>query len=205
MVRGLAADTSWRRHAQASKPKTAHRSARRVALVTALILSVPLLAMQFTDEVAWGVFDFAVAGILLAGTGLVYQLGASKAGNTAYRVAVGVALGAALLLVWINLAVGVIGEPDDVANVMYVGVLAVGVAGAGIARLRPDGMARALLAMAFAQGLVAVIALIAGKHQLPLSSVSEILGLNGLFVALFAGSAWLFRLAGRRQHRAEGA
>jgi hypothetical protein len=60
-------------------------------------------------------------------------------------------------------------------------------------------MARTLLAMALAQTLVAVIALIAGKHQAPLSSVSEILGLNGMFVALFLGSAWLFRQAARRQ------
>ena len=202
MVRGLAADRSWRgRHAEAQK--TAYRSARRVALATAFILSVPLLAMQFTDEVAWGVVDFAVAGALLGGTGLIHQLAASKAGNIAYRAAVGVALAAALLLVWINLAVGVIGEPDDLANVMYVGVLAVGVVGAGIARFRPDGMARALLAAALAQALVAVIALIAGKHQLPLSSVSEILGLNGLFVALFIGSAWLFRHAAREQPPAD--
>ena len=88
----------------------AYRSARGVALVTAFILLVPLLAMQFTDEVAWGVFDFAVAGALLGGTGLIHQLAASKAGNIAYRAAVGVALAAALLLVWMNLAVGVIGE-----------------------------------------------------------------------------------------------
>ena len=80
MVRGLAADTSWRgRHA---KQKTAYRSARGVALATAFILLVPLLAMQFTDEVAWGVFDFAVAGALLGGTGLIHQLAARKAGNT---------------------------------------------------------------------------------------------------------------------------
>jgi hypothetical protein len=212
MVRGLAADTSWRgRHAEAitahpslpgeapRKQKTAYRSARGVALATAFILLVPLLAMQFTDEVAWGVVDFAVAGALLGGTGLIHQLAASKAGNIAYRAAVGVALAAALLLVWMNLAVGVIGEPDDLANVMYVGVLAVGFVGAGIARFRPNGMARALLATALAQALVAVIALIAGKHQLPLSSVSEILGLNGFFVALFIGSAWLFRHAARKQ------
>jgi hypothetical protein len=41
-----------------------------------------------------------------------------------------------------------------------------------------------------------VIALIAGEHQSSVSSVSEILGVNGLFVALFAGSAMLFRRAG---------
>jgi hypothetical protein len=197
MVRGLAADTSWRgRH---DKQKTAYRSARGVALATAFILSVPLLAMQFTDEVAWGVFDFAVAGALLGGTGLIHQLAARKAGNTAYRAAVGVALAAALLLVWATLAVGVIGEEGDRADLMYGGVLAVGIIGAIIARFRPEGMARTLLAMALVQALVAVIALIAGKHQAPISSVFEILGLNGFFVALFIGSAWLFRHAARKQ------
>ena len=191
MVRGLPADTSWRgRHAGAG-------SVRRVALATTLVLSVPLLAMQFTDEVAWGVFDFAVAGVLLGGTGLMYALAASKAGNIAYRAAVGVALATTLFLVWSVLAVGVIGETGDPADLMYVGVLAVGFIGAVIARFQPHGMARALLATALAQALVAVVALIAGKHQAPISSVFEILGLNGLFVALFIGSAWLFRHAAR--------
>ena len=97
------------------------------------------------------------------------------------------------------------GRTGDRANLMYVGVLAVGIVGAVIARFRPDGMARALLAMALAQALVAVIALIAGKHQAPISSVSEILGLNGLFVALFIGSAWLFRHAARKQPPADAA
>lgn len=197
MVRGLAADTSWRgRH---PKARTAYRSARRVALVTACILSVPLVAMQFTDEVAWGVVDFAVAGVLLGGTGLIHQLAAGKAGNVAYRAAVGVALAAALFLVWSVLAVGVIGVEGDPADLMYFGVLGVGIIGAVIARFQPHGMARALLATALALALVAVIALIAGKHQVPASSVGEILGLNGFFVALFIGSAWLFRHAARSQ------
>ena len=47
--------------------------------------------------------------------------------------------------------------------------------------------------------LTAVIALIAGKHHSPVSSVSEILGLNGFFAALFLGSAWLFRNAAQQR------
>ena len=151
--------------------------------------------MLFTDGVAWGPVDFALAGVLLVGTGLVLQLAARQAGNTAYRAAVGVALAAAFLLVWMILAVGVIGEAGDPADLMYVGVLAVGIVGAGVARFQPEGMARALLATALAQALVAVIALIAGKHEAPISSVAELVGLNGLFVALFVGSAWLFTRA----------
>ena len=96
-----------------------------------------------------------------------------KTGNTAYKSAVGLALATPLLLVWMI--------------------------GAIIARFQPHGMARALIATALAQALVAVIALIAGMHQAPYTSVGEILGLNGFFVALFLGSALLFLNAARER------
>ncbi len=122
-----------------------------------------------------------------------------KTGNTAYKAAVGLAIATPLLLVWVIGAVGVLGVDGDPADLMYIGVLAVGIIGAIIARLQPRGMARALCATALAQALVAVIALILGMHQAPYSSVIEILGLNGFFVALFLGSAWLFRNAARER------
>jgi hypothetical protein len=124
---------------------------------------------------------------------------AMKKHKTAYRSAVTVALAAALILVWLMGAVGIIGVEGDRADLMYFGVLAVGIIGAIIARFQPHGMARALFATALAQALVAVIALIAGMQHASYSSVSEILGLNGFFVALFVGSAWLFRYAAREQ------
>jgi hypothetical protein len=100
------------------------------------------------------------------------------------------------MLVWVSLGVGIIGKDGDPANLMYFGVLAVGIIGALVARLQPDGMARALVATALAQALVAAIALIA-RLGLPWSGPAEILALNGFFIALFAGSAWLFRRAAR--------
>jgi hypothetical protein len=124
---------------------------------------------------------------------------ARKAGNIAYRAAVGIALAAALLLVWVNGAVGIIGSEDNNANSMYIGVLGVGIVGAIIARFRSHGMARALFAMALAQVLVAMIALIFGLGTGSPPGVLGILILNGFFVALFVGSAWLFRNAGREQ------
>lgn len=180
------------------KAPTAYRTAVRIVLAAGLVLLLPLAAMQLTDEVAWSLTDFAVAGALLAGTGLMYELAARKAGNAAYRAAAGVALAAALLLVWINLAVGIIGTEADPANLMYLGVLAVGIAGALIARLRPRGMARALAATALAQASVAAIALTLGLGA-PYSPPAEILGVNAIFVALFGGSAWLFRRAARER------
>jgi hypothetical protein len=180
------------------KAPAAYRSTVRLTLGIGLVLLLPLAAMQVTDEVAWSPADFAVAGALLAGTGLTYGLAARKAASTTYRAAVGVALAAALLLVWLNLAVGIIGTENDPANLMYVAVLAVGIAGALVARFRPGGMALALAATALAQAAVAALALLLGLGA-PYSPPAEILGVNGIFVALFGGSAWLFRRAARER------
>ena len=114
-----------------------------------------------------------------------------------YKLAVGLALVTAFVLVWIIGAVGVLGADGDPADLMYLGVLAVGIVGAIIARFQPRGMARTMRATAVAQMLVAMVALILGKQHLPYMSVFEILSLNGFFAALFLGSARLFRKAAR--------
>lgn len=180
--------------------RTAYRRAARVVLAAALILTVPLVAMQVTDQVAWGPADFAVAGALLVGTGLAYELAASKARNLAYRAAVGLALAGALLLVWTNLAVGLIGSEGNPADLMYLGVLIVGAVGAALARFRPRRMARALFATALAQAAVAVIA-VGLRLGAPADSAVKLLIGNALFVVLFVGSALLFRYAAREQTR----
>jgi len=168
-----------------------------LALGTAFILLMPWLAMLFTDQLVWDLTDFIVAGALIFGTGLAYELVARKGGTMAYRVAVGIALAAALLLVWMNLAVGIIGSEDNPVNLMYFGVLAIGILGATIARLRPQGMARTLFATALAQALVPVIALIIKKPQVTSVEASMgvlgVLGLNAFFVMMFIGSGLLFR------------
>lgn len=164
----------------------------------AVLLLLPLAAMQVTDEVDWGLADFAIAGALMIGVGLACELAVRTTDNTAYRAAVGVALAAALILIWINLAVGVIGTEADPANLMYGGVLAVGVVGALLARFQPRGMAGALAATALAQVLVAMIAVTAGMGH-PASPPLEILGVNALFTALWLISAWFFHKAARRR------
>ncbi len=148
---------------------------------------------------AWDVFDFAVAGALVGGVGVTYVLLARKTNNTAYRFAIGVALAAAFILVWVNAAVGIIGTAHDDANMMYGVVLAVGVIGAIIARLKPDGMARALFATALAQLLLTTFAVIAGWGSAGPVWPWDVLLLNGFFAALWLLSAWLFRNAARER------
>ena len=169
-----------------------------VAFATSAILVAPLVIMQFTNEVNWGIFDFIVMGILLFGAGLAYVLISRISESIAYRTAVGVAVVAGLLLIWINLAVGIIGSEDNSANLLYIGVLAIGIIGAGISRLQPLGMARTMFTTAFVQMLVPVIVFIIWRTSLEESpGIVGILGLNAFFAALFILSALLFRRVAR--------
>jgi hypothetical protein len=178
----------------------------RIAIGTGLILLIPLLGNLFVDGWNWPPFAFAFWGALLFGTGLIYELIASKGGTIAYRVAVGIACATGLVLVFINAAAGIIG--DGPVNLMYLGVLAVGFVGALIARFHPRGMALALFATAVAQMLVPVIALViwkAGWQDLLIDpnsphppfhpGITPVFGLNAFFAMLFVGSALLFRRA----------
>ena len=182
------------RERRSTLARNTYQSIFGVAIVTALILLIPLLTAP-----AWTPGDFVRAGALLFGTGLAFVLVVRGGGNFAYRSAVGVALAAALFLAWVNLSVGIIGQPNEGANLMYMGVLAVGMGGVFVARLRPQEMARALLATSLAQALVAVIALTFGLGAGSPPGVLGLLILNGFFVLLFAGSALLFRYAGRER------
>lgn len=99
-----------------------------------------------------------------------------------------------------NLAVGIIGSEDNPANLLYIGVPAVGLLGCWIARFQPGGMASALIATAVAQMLIPFIALIFWKstfHESP--GITGILILNAFFAVLFLVSALLFRHAGQNQ------
>ncbi|MDA1369940.1 MAG: hypothetical protein O2971_04140 [Proteobacteria bacterium] len=118
-------------------------------------------------------------------------------GNTTYRYSLALALASSIFLLVLIGAVGVIGVEGDRFDLVYFGVVAIGIVAAIITRFRPRGMAIALFSMATAQALVAVMALIIGKQHVEVSSVTEILGLNGFFVALFLGPAMLFLRAAR--------
>ncbi len=77
----------------------------RTAVVTALVLLVPLVATRVSDEVHWTPGDFLAAGLLIFGAGTVYHVTARGRGSVTYRAAVGGTIAAVLIVVWISLAV----------------------------------------------------------------------------------------------------
>ncbi len=169
------------------------KSISRLALATALILLVPLVAMQFNSEVNWTLSDFVIMGGLLFGTGLAYVLLTTQRGSAAYRLATAAALGTGLLLTWVNLAVGFIGGGPTPANLLCGAVPVVAAVGAILGRFRAAGMARAMLAAAITQAAVPVLALLNPASGSGLKTV-EVLA-TGLFVALWVVAALLFRRA----------
>ncbi len=155
------------------------------------LLLAPGVAMHFTDQVRWGPLDFAVFGAMIAGAGMLFEFALRASGDLAYRAGAALALATAFLIVWISLAVGIIGATADPANLLYAAVLAISAIGAAHARLRAEGMARAMRTTGIAQALVAPVALSDGL--VPCLATL-------FFATLWLASAWLFGRASRR-HR----
>ena len=115
-------------------------------------------------------------GSLLLAAGFTYVLISRISSSTAYKIAVGVAVLTILILVWINLAVGIIGTEDNPANLLYLGVVTIGIVGALISRLGAKGMSNTLFVMALAQLLVPIIAMLIWRP-----SLQESPGIIGVF------------------------
>lgn len=88
-----------------------NKNSIRIVLATAFILMIPLIAMQFTEEVDWGLADFVIIGALLLGTGFTYEFISKKIPNTAHKAILAIVLVLALLLIWADLAVGIFNIP----------------------------------------------------------------------------------------------
>jgi hypothetical protein len=167
----------------------------RWVLVTAALLAIPALLMAFdigvpdpgqgVEGVNWGPMDFAIMGVLILGSGLLFEYASSRGASVAHKAAVGIAVVAGLGLIWVNLAVGMMDvEPG---NLMYVLVLFVALVGAAIGRFEPREASIAMFAAAAAHIVVAAIAVIAG--------LGPTLPADAFFVVAWVASGLLFRQA----------
>lgn len=154
------------------------------------LLALPWVAMRFTREVDWDGTDFLVMGALLLLACAACELALRLSRHVAYRLGFAVAVGTGFVTVWANLAVGMVGEPGDPANLLFGGVLLLALGGAFAARLRARGMAVAMGVAAVAQ---AVAALLAGAW----SGWEVGVALAAGFAVPWLAAAALFRCAAR--------
>lgn len=163
----------------------------------AALLLAPLVAMQFTREVDWTAGDFVFAGMMFGAVGVVMELTVRASSSIAYRAGVAFALASAFFLIWVNLAVGIIGDEDNPANLMFFVVVLIGVVGAIIAGFRPRGMAMAMSVAAAAELLVDVISFAFGLAKPPPPLPAQAI-LIALFAAPMMISAALFQRAAKK-------
>ena len=159
------------------------------------ILVAPFVAMQLDAEgVNWTVGDFVAMGIMLGTIGGAFELAARMSRNRYYRAGAGLALLGAFLLVWANLAVGIVGSESNPNNQLFFVALLVGIAAVIGAKARAEGMVRAMLTTAASIIVALVVAELGVRDEPIVRPLVEIVG-TSLFVALFLGSAWMFRRA----------
>lgn len=152
------------------------------------ILLGATVANRTVDGFNWTAGDFVAAASILGTVGLAYEVAARRTSGAAQRAAICLAILGAFLTVWINLAVGIIGEPGNRANLLFGVVVSLGAIGAALVRFQPGGMERVMAALAALMLLLAV-----GMAAMRLAPAAVL----ALFVcSLWGLSALLFRRAG---------
>lgn len=97
-----------------NNPNPKAEASRRIIAIACgilFLLSLPLAAMQFTNEVQWTAFDFMAAAMLLLALGLSIELIARHIRTQTLKIAALAVLLLTFLFVWAELAVGIVGSP----------------------------------------------------------------------------------------------
>lgn len=163
----------------------------------ALFLLLPLIAMQFTDEVNWTIGDFLAAALILGGTGMAFELALKRSGDDSYRTGVVIGLAAIFLLIWSNAAVGFVGAGANYANILYFAMILVPILGSILAGFKPHGMSITMVVTAIVQAAIAAFAFATNRVREEESLL--ILTITAIFIAQWLTSALLFRQAAQRE------
>lgn len=174
------------------------RSLRQAGKVTLGFLFIPLVAMLLQTGLQWSVFDFIVVGGLVFTAVMGYMLLRSWSNSPTHSLAAMLAVVTTFLVIWVNLAVGLIGAGPHWGNWIYAIIPFVIVGGVLVGGRNVRGMTISMYAAAISFLVIGLIALIAGLQHLPESSVREILGINGMFAVLYLVSALLFQFGDQK-------
>jgi hypothetical protein len=164
--------------------------------IPALLLLIPLLA-----GAPWTVSDYVVMGGMFGLVGLGFEVAVRMSKDVVYRVAAGVAVITAFLLVWVNVAVGFLGNENNPYNLIFFVLLGLTLIGAFLVEFRAKGLGRLLAGTAAGQALIGIVALMAGLGEPGNRGIYEAFMGTSMFVGLWLASAWLFSRAARRETR----
>ncbi|MES2754326.1 MAG: hypothetical protein V4659_06640 [Pseudomonadota bacterium] len=153
----------------------------------AALLSVPWFA-----GFPWTLSDYVVMGVLFGIVGLLFELATRISRNRWYRAGAAVTVAGVFLLIWVNLAVGFLGDEDNRANLIFFGVLAVAFVGGALGRFRAGAMARAMTLTAAVQVAVGAGAWTAGWALPGYDGVYEVLLGTTMFTGLWLVAAGFF-------------
>jgi len=168
-----------------------------IVLTPLVLLTIPFVGNRVSEEWNWTLSDFAIMGVLIAGAAFIWRLLVTRpSANLAYRLGAGLAVVTGFLLVWVSLAVAIIGESNP-ANGFYLGSILSGLIGTGMAQFRPKGMARAAFAAAAITFFVPIIAWVMDPNDFS-PGVAPVLLLNSIFVLMFAAAGLLFCRAAKQ-------
>ncbi|GAA4006338.1 hypothetical protein [Sphingomonas humi] len=145
-----------------------------------------LLALPAILRFPWTASDFVLAAVMLGTVGAGIEFLARLSGNVFVRLGGVVMAVTCFLTIWVNLAVGMIGD-DNPYNLLFLGVLAVAVGGTLMVRYRAAAMVKVTLACAVLQVVVGL----GGYGMDPRGAIfSAFFGLFWLIAAaLFAAGA----------------
>lgn len=165
----------------------------RIARWTAALalLLIPAVMMRVSSDWHWSIGSFVVAGIIIGGLMLLYELAERASGSRAYRAGVAIVLVTSFLTVWTTIV------RDDGNGIGFLLLVVTAAVGAFAAWFRPAGMARAMLGVAVMQALVGVAVATAPVTASVPDGPFRALAFSGVFSGLWLISAMFFRAAAR--------
>ncbi|HLO91985.1 MAG TPA: hypothetical protein VK172_12550 [Lentimicrobium sp.] len=165
----------------------------RTALIAAAILIIPLVIMLTTDEMNWSVIDYIIVWLLLFGAGVTFRLLTRKKSRLTYRIGIGLAVLTGLFMMWVNLAVGIVGSGPNAANLMYAGILVIGMIGAIVSKFKPNGLANTLFIVATLNSMLCIFAVLMDKRAVGEDSTWQIIAFNCFFIVMWIASGLLIK------------